>query len=153
MEIGKFLLVALSLALVAGVAKSVEFSEDLESDESLWDLYERWRSHHTISRDLSEKQTRFNVFKSNVKHIHKVNKMDKPYKLQLNKFADMTSHEFRNTYGSKVKHYRSLQGGRRNTEFMHENTENLPPTVDWRKKGVVTPVKNQGNCGNYSLKL
>ncbi|KAL1828699.1 hypothetical protein DCAR_0207950 [Daucus carota subsp. sativus] len=148
MEIGKFLLVALSLALVAGVAKSVEFSEDLESDESLWDLYERWRSHHTISRDLSEKQTRFNVFKSNVKHIHKVNKMDKPYKLQLNKFADMTSHEFRNTYGSKVKHYRSLQGGRRNTEFMHENTENLPPTVDWRKKGVVTPVKNQGNCGS-----
>ncbi|KAL8111723.1 hypothetical protein AgCh_019435 [Apium graveolens] len=149
METGKFFLVVLSLALVVGVAKSIEFSaKDLETDESLWDLYERWRSHHTVSRDLSEKQTRFNVFKSNVRHIHKVNKMDKPYKLQLNKFADMTNHEFRNSYGSKVKHYRSLHGSRSKTEFMHENTDNLPPSVDWRKKGAVTPVKNQGQCGS-----
>ncbi|MBA0848412.1 hypothetical protein Goshw_001759 [Gossypium schwendimanii] len=36
--------------------------EYLASEESLWDLYERWRSHHTISLDLTEKQKRFNVF-------------------------------------------------------------------------------------------
>lgn len=150
MEMGKFLLVALLVALVAEVATSIEFSEkDLASEESLWDLYEKWRSHHTVSRDLSEKRTRFNVFKSNVKHIHKVNQMNKPYKLQLNKFADMTNHEFRNSYGgSNVKHHRSLRGSRAKTEFMHDKTENLPPSVDWRKKGAVTPVKNQGKCGS-----
>ena len=152
MEIGKFLFIALSLTLVLGLAASFEFTEkDLASEDNLWDLYERWRTHHTVSRDLGVKQKRFNVFKENVKHIHKVNKMDKPYKLKLNKFGDMTSHEFRTSYGgSKVKHYRMFHGGRGGTGgFMHEKAENLPPSIDWRKKGAVTAVKDQGRCGNF----
>ncbi|XP_059633638.1 vignain-like [Cornus florida] len=151
MEVGKFFLVALSLALVLGLVQSIEFTEkDLASEESLWDLYERWRSHHTVSRDLDEKQKRFNVFKENVKHVHKVNKMDKPYKLKLNKFADMTNHEFRSSYaGSKVKHNRMLRGSRGGTGgFIHEKTANLPTSVDWRKKGAVNAVKDQGKCGS-----
>lgn len=68
--------------MVLRVAKSMEFKEkDLASEESLWDLYERWRSHHTVSRDLSEKQKRFNVYKANVHQIHKVNQKDKAYNL------------------------------------------------------------------------
>ncbi|KAK3026059.1 hypothetical protein RJ639_042551 [Escallonia herrerae] len=150
MEVGKVISVAFALVLVSGVVKSFEFTEkDLASEESLWDLYERWRSHHTVSRDLTEKQKRFNVFKENVKHIHKVNQMDKPYKLKLNKFGDMTSHEFRDSYGgSKVKHYRMLRGSRGATGFMHEKTGALPPSIDWRKKGAVAGVKDQGKCGS-----
>ncbi|KAK4488798.1 hypothetical protein RD792_004587 [Penstemon davidsonii] len=135
--------------MVFSIAKSIEFTEkDLASDESLWDLYEKWRSHHTISRDLTEKKKRFNVFKANVHHVHKVNQMDKPYKLKLNSFADMTNHEFRNFYSSKIKHYRMLRGDRAKTGFVHGKTEDLPPSVDWRKQGAVTGVKNQGKCGS-----
>ncbi|KAL3501099.1 hypothetical protein ACH5RR_035548 [Cinchona calisaya] len=146
---GKLFLLAILLAMVLGVAKGMEIIEkDLAAEESLWDLYERWRSHHTVSRDLSEKQKRFNVFKANVHHIHKVNQMDKPYKLKLNRFADMTNHEFRNFYSSEVKHFRMLHGSRANTGFMHEKTVNLPASVDWRKQGAVTAVKDQGKCGS-----
>lgn len=149
MEMKKFLLVAFSLALVLGFAESLDFHEkDLASEESLWDLYERWRSHHTVSRSLDEKHKRFNVFKENVMHVHKTNKMDKPYKLKLNKFADMTNHEFKSTYaGSKVKHHRMFRGtSRGNGSFMYEKV-GVPPSVDWRKKGAVTGVKDQGQCG------
>ncbi|XP_007037812.2 PREDICTED: vignain [Theobroma cacao] len=144
-------LVVLSLALVLGIAESFDFHEtDLASEESLWDLYERWRSHHTVSRSLDEKHKRFNVFKQNVMHVHNTNNKDKPYKLKLNKFADMTNHEFRNAYaGSKIKHHRMFQGTPRGTgSFMYENVDRVPPSVDWRKKGAVTAVKDQGQCGS-----
>lgn len=68
---GKSYLLASTLALAwLTLAQSIPFNEhDLESEESLWSLYERWRSHHTLSRDLDDKHERFGVFKENVKFI------------------------------------------------------------------------------------
>ncbi|KAK9033994.1 hypothetical protein V6N11_050173 [Hibiscus sabdariffa] len=49
------------LVMVFGVAESFDNHEsDLSCRESLWDLYERWRSHHKVSHGLEEKQKRFN---------------------------------------------------------------------------------------------
>uniref|UniRef100_A0A2N9FIH2 Vignain n=1 Tax=Fagus sylvatica TaxID=28930 RepID=A0A2N9FIH2_FAGSY len=149
----RFLWVAIALLLASflGVAKAFDFHEkDLDSEESIWDLYERWRSHHTVSTSLDEKHKRFNVFKENVMHVHNTNKLDKPYKLKLNKFADMTNHEFRSMYaGSKVKHHRMFRGTPRGSEsFMHERVGSVPASVDWRLKGAVTGIKDQGRCGS-----
>ncbi|XP_052183232.1 vignain-like [Diospyros lotus] len=149
-SISKYLLVALAFALVLRLGDGLDFHEwELETEDRLWDLYERWRNHHTVSRSLHEKQRRFNVFKENVRYIHSSNKEDKPYKLKLNKFADMTNHEFKQTYaGSKIKHHRLLRGSHGNGSFMYEKVEYVPPSIDWRKKGAVTGVKDQGRCGS-----
>ncbi|KAL7138820.1 hypothetical protein ABFS83_09G008200 [Erythranthe nasuta] len=147
----KFLLAFLSLVLIIGLVESFDFHEkELETEEKLWDLYERWRSHHTVSKNIDEKHKRFNVFKANAHYVNNFNKKDTPYKLKLNKFADMTSHEFKSFYaGAKVKHHRMLQGNvRGNGTFMYENVRTVPPSVDWRKKGAVTDVKDQGQCGS-----
>ncbi|RDX84120.1 hypothetical protein CR513_34880 [Mucuna pruriens] len=151
MEVKKVLCVALFFALVVVVAESFDLNEkEVESEEGLWDLYERWRSHHTVSRSLDEKHNRFNVFKANVMHVHNTNKMDKPYKLKLNRFADMTNLEFRSIYaGSKINHHRMFRGTpRENATFIYHNVDKVPSSVDWRKKGAVTSVKDQGQCGS-----
>ncbi|XP_074267615.1 vignain-like [Silene latifolia] len=145
------LLVSLAMAMVIGLSEAFDYEpSDLESEESLWGLYERWRSHHTVSRDLDDKQRRFNVFRENVNYVHTVNQMDKPYKLKLNKFADLTTHEFRSLYaGSKISHHRMLEGHRPSTEsFLYAKVDQVPASVDWRLKGAVVPIKDQGQCGS-----
>ncbi|KAL4319500.1 hypothetical protein GQ457_18G022270 [Hibiscus cannabinus] len=149
MDMWRLILVVFSLALAFRLAESFDYHEsDLASEENLWDLYERWRSHHTISRDMKEKQKRYNVFKENLKHIHSLNQMNKPYKLKLNKFADMTNYEFMSTRSSKISHYRMLHGPSRMTDFRHSEVDSLPSSIDWRKKGAVTGIKDQGKCGS-----
>ncbi|WOL11310.1 hypothetical protein Cni_G20072 [Canna indica] len=143
--------IAISLALTMPTTiEGIHFTEkDLASEESLWNLYERWRSHHTVSRDLDDKHRRFNVFKENVMFIHESNKEAKPYKLKLNKFGDMTTEEFRRTYaGSKIDHHRMLQGSDLRGKFTYEKADDLPSSIDWREKGAVNAVKNQGTCGS-----
>ncbi|KAJ4786623.1 hypothetical protein LUZ62_037869 [Rhynchospora pubera] len=142
-------LIAIVLALSIIQSTAIPFTEkDLESEESLKALYERWISHHGLSRDLDDKAKKFNVFKDNVKYIHEFNKQGHSYELALNKFGAMTKEEFRSTYaGSKIDHHRIRRGEARGSgSFMYEKVKSVPASVDWRLKGAVNPVKNQGQC-------
>ncbi|XBI24438.1 hypothetical protein VPH35_049539 [Triticum aestivum] len=127
------------LATGPAPASAMNFAEaDLASEESLWALYERWR-----------KARRFNVFRENVRLIHQFNRGDAPYKLRLNRFGDMTTDEFRRAYASsRIAHHRMFHPKAGGGGFMHGDRISAPSSVDWRQKGAVTAVKDQGQCGS-----
>lgn len=65
-------------------------------DASMVERHERWMVEHgRLYIDGEEKSHRFNIFKANVEYIESFNQAAaRPYKLALNRFADLTNEEF-----------------------------------------------------------
>merc|ERR1719187_2333257 len=63
------------------------------------------------------------------------------YTLGVNRFADLTNDEFRAQFNG----YKPLQTGE---DKVHQVQESAPDSIDWRDHGLVTPVKNQEQCGS-----
>ncbi|XP_065854529.1 cysteine protease XCP1-like [Euphorbia lathyris] len=150
-SISKITLLAFSASLFIYSVIAHEYSivgyspEHLTSTEKVVELFETWMSKHgKIYESIEEKLHRFEVFMDNLKHIDSRNKEVTTYWLGLNEFADLSHEEFKNKYlglNTEIPRRRST------TEFSYRDVE-APKSVDWRKKGAVTAVKNQGSCGS-----
>lgn len=125
--------------------------EHLSSMDKFIELFESWISKHgKIYHNMEEKLHRFEIFRDNVKHIDERNKkLDvDSYWLGLNEFADLSHEEFKSKYlGLKGEAPRRRESSEAEFSYRDFDVEALPKSVDWRKKGAVTPVKNQGSCG------
>ena len=147
-----FFLLFISMSVFAYSAFARDFSivgyspDDLTSMDKLTDLFESWMSKHGKSyRSFEEKLHRFEVFQDNLKHIDETNKKVSSYWLGLNEFADLSHEEFKSKYlGLKIELPKRRDSPE---EFSYKDVADLPKSVDWRKKGAVAHVKNQGACG------
>lgn len=120
-------------------------SEDHHSLISMVKRHEEWMaSFGRVYKDSAEKEKRFKIFKENVEFIEDFNNRVSDYKLSVNAFADLTNEEFT---ASRNGFKPSARKGFGSTPFRYENVTAVPETVDWRKKGAVTPIKDQGQCG------
>ncbi|KAF8674758.1 hypothetical protein HU200_048040 [Digitaria exilis] len=99
-----------------------------------------------VYKDTAEKAERFEVFKDNVAFIESFNAGNNKFWLAVNQFADLTNDEFKATKSNKGFKQMLTSAV---TGFKYENVSvsALPASVDWRTKGAVTPIKNQGQCG------
>ncbi|XP_037817319.1 putative cysteine proteinase CG12163 isoform X1 [Lucilia sericata] len=99
------------------------------------------RRYHTSM----ERQMRMRIFKQNLEMIRQLNENEMgSAKYGITEFADLTSTEYKQRTGlwqrDPVKAAATPKATIPDVE--------LPKEFDWRSKGVVSPVKNQGNCGS-----
>jgi len=115
-----------------------------------WTLFKR--VHEKQYNSIEEEANRRAIFEANVAKIQTHNlEADMgihTYTLGLNRFADMTHQEFKKQMnGLKMSVEVDKTDFDRHTFLAPANFQ-LPDKVDWRPKGYVTPVKDQGQCGS-----
>jgi cathepsin L len=79
-----------------------------------------------------------------IEQFNKVNSTKAGFTLAPNQFTDMTNEEFKNML-LKTSYRNNTHA---DSVFTASGLKDLPDTVDWRDKGYVTPIKNQGQCGS-----
>ncbi|XP_074568957.1 senescence-specific cysteine protease SAG39-like [Curcuma longa] len=155
----QFLGAALLVSLVARPSNSAGRSEANEVATSAADWHrefnprhETWmRRYNRSYRNKTVKEARLKIFAENVKFIDNFNKGKHNFSLKANKFADLTDKEFLKLYTNPglSRHVIPYPWYRRRRPPQHKNaTTHRVPMLDWRDKGAVTGVKNQGNCGS-----
>lgn len=124
----------------------------LSSPSSTSDLFESWCvKYNKTYPSEEEKQYRLTVFEDNLAFVNNHNSLGNfTYTLGLNAYADLTHHEFK---ASKLGLPLSandlirLKRGSLGQQPDPFGDVGIPSSVDWRKEGAVTKVKDQGTCG------
>ncbi|XP_060526650.1 cathepsin L-like [Cylas formicarius] len=113
------------------------------------DKWQQFKADHAkLYRNVAEEQRRFGIFLDNLQTIEEHNalyaKGEVSYKLAVNKFADLTKEEFLEKYGGLKP---ARPSGVKSETFKKPVGVEVPKSIDWREKGAVTAVKDQGDCG------
>lgn len=136
----RFALLATLVALTYGYSISVD---EIKQQFSAFKT-----NHSVVYADEKEEAKRFEIFAKNLEfiknHNEKANNGEHSFWLGVNKFADLTYEEF----AARYLNYRGAE--KKPAPLLHNSAYfgDLPTSVDWREKGAVTGVKDQGSCGS-----
>jgi hypothetical protein len=139
-------LIAFVLFLVSALA--ISLSGSVQEQRLFADFMRTYNKHY----NHDEFETRFQIFRNNLKEIARRNALNTGAHHNVTKFSDMTPEEFRR-FPCGVNKLSDLKNKRPNfTPVMGEplvyDPHALPVSFDWTTKGAVTPVKDQQQCGS-----
>ncbi|XP_039078329.1 procathepsin L-like [Hyaena hyaena] len=127
-------------ALCLGIASAAP-----QVNQSLDEQWFQWKATHGKLYSVDEEGWRRAVWERNMQMIEQHNQEHSQGKhsftMAMNGFGDMTSEEFK-----QVLNDLKFQKRKKGKVFQAPLFAEVPSSVDWREKGYVTSVKNQGNC-------
>ncbi|KAG8449845.1 hypothetical protein GDO86_016496 [Hymenochirus boettgeri] len=136
----------LLLVMAIPVVKAELYQDDrLDSDWETWK-----RTYQKQYNSQTDELMRRLIWQKNLRIINTHNLEFSQglhtYEMAMNKLGDMTSEEVVQTMTGLRVHTRS-RSINITSEKLNE-PEHIPDSIDYRKKGYVTPVRNQGQCGS-----
>jgi len=113
------------------------------TEQEYQDEFSAWMQKHNKAYSSSEFQARYNIFKGNMDYVRDWNSQNTETILGLTVMADLTNEEYQRIFlGTKI----TVESVPKPQSAEVMDTYNA--TVDWRGKGAVTAIKNQGQCGS-----
>lgn len=100
-----------------------------------------------VYNGANEEARRESIFNANLKYIEEINAKNLTYTLGVNQFADMEPAEIATGLAPAPPPGALCGSGAYLGQHTWDGSE-LPDTVDWSQKGVVSPVIDQGHCGS-----
>lgn len=133
-----------------GITAALEEDSPFFTKSNLLDdaenMFAIFQSKYNRNYDLSELEERFNIFRANLALIDEFNRNEQgTAKYAMTEFTDMTPEEYKQRTGLILKE--SSENNLKNPIAEIPDIK-LPTNFDWRKRGVISPVKNQGSCGS-----
>lgn len=149
----------MKLLIVLGLVAAAQAVSFLDVSKEEWNNFKV--KHGKSYNDAGEEKLRYKIYLENrhkiAKHNTRYHQKHVSYRLELNKYADMLHSEFvrtlngfnrtRNSENSVYK-FNTYSRVEEPVTFIGAANVVLPENVDWREKGAVTPVKDQGHCGS-----
>jgi len=123
-----FFLALLSFATVAAEISFDEWLIKFEKTEYAFD-----------ANKMAERKA---IYEANVAEIEEHNAQNLTWTMGVNAYTDLTWEEFKEYFHLNDPQHCSATGQR------SLPPREIPDSVDWRTKGMVTGVKNQGSCGS-----
>ncbi|XP_030250779.1 cathepsin K-like [Sparus aurata] len=112
-----------------------------------WDLWKK--THEKTYQNEVEEVSRRELWEENLMLITKHNLEASlglhTYEMGMNHMGDLTPEEILQSYATYIP---PTDIQRAPSPFARTSSPPVPRTIDWRKKGYVTKVKNQGECGS-----
>jgi len=136
------------LVLLFVVLVSIIYGREYDLNRTPEELFDQYVLDYNLKfSSLDESQTRYNAFASNLLIINSLNQQSTSARFGITKFTHLAPEEFNNQYLT-LKTTERTDSDPVAADYEDAQVMALPDTFDWRDKGAVTPVKDQGQCGS-----
>ena len=132
--------VVLLLVACIALASAAEFAQQFE------DFKTKFGRQYASA---AEEAKRFRVFVQNMKKAAELQALNPLAEYGVNKFADVSAEEFQSHLNAGAFFERAMKESKNEKlEFSEAEVRARVSEIDWRTKGAVTGVKDQGHCGS-----